>query len=72
VTELRQHQDDSLSAILATVQALTSLAMKESPSVVPTLKVYGVSLRDRGVHEKLLWDLFFLNKKQDKSNTLYC
>jgi hypothetical protein len=72
VTELRQHRDDSLSAILATVQAPTSPATKESPSVVPTLKAYGVSLEDRRVHENLLRDLFFLNKKHDKSNTLYC
>jgi hypothetical protein len=72
VTELRQHRDDSLSAILATVQAPTSPNTKESPSVVPTLKAYGVSLEDRRVHENLLRDLFFLNKKHDKSNTLYC
>ncbi len=73
VTELRQHRDDSLSAILATVQApTTSPTTKESPSVVPTLKAYGVSLEDRRVHENLLRDLFFLNKKHDKSNTLYC
>jgi hypothetical protein len=72
VTELRQHRDDSLSAILATVQVPTSPATKESPSVVPTLKAYGVSLEDRRVHENLLRDLFFLNKKHDKSNTLYC
>jgi hypothetical protein len=45
VTELRQHQDASLSAILATVQAPTSPASKESPSVVPTLKAYGVQAR---------------------------
>jgi hypothetical protein len=63
VTELRQHRDDSLSAILATVQAPTSPTTKESPSVVPTLKAYGVSLEDRRVHENLLRDLFFLNKK---------
>jgi hypothetical protein len=63
VTELRQHCDDLLSAILATVLAPTSPTTKESPSVVPTLKAYGVSLEDRRVHENLLCDLFFLNKK---------
>ncbi len=31
-----------------------------------------MSLEDRRVHENLLRDLFFLNKKHDKSNTLYC
>jgi hypothetical protein len=72
VTELRQHRDDSLSAILATVQAPTSPNTKESPSVVPTLKAYGVSLDDRRVHENLLRDLYVLNKKHSKSNTLYC
>jgi hypothetical protein len=44
VTELRQYRDNALSSILATVQAPTSPAMKESPSVVPSLKAYGVSL----------------------------
>jgi hypothetical protein len=72
VTEPRQHRDNALSSILATVQAPTSPARKDSPSVVPTLKAYGVSLEDRRVHENLLRDLFFLNKKHDKSNTLYC
>jgi hypothetical protein len=72
VTELRQYRDNALSSILATVQAPTSPAMKESPSVVPSLKAYGVSLEDRRVHENLLRDLSFLNKKHDKSNTLYC
>jgi hypothetical protein len=47
VTELRQHRDDSLSAILATIQAPASPNTKESPSVVLTLKAYGVSLEDR-------------------------
>jgi hypothetical protein len=40
--------------------------------VVPTLKAYGVSLEDRRLHQNLLWDLFFLNKKYDKVNTLNC
>jgi hypothetical protein len=52
--KLRQHQDDSLSAILATMQVPTSSATKESPSMVPTLKAYGVSLEDRHMHEYLL------------------
>ena len=72
VTELKQHQDDSLSAILETVQAPTSPNTKESPSIVPTLKAYGVSLTDRRVHADLLRDLVFLNKKHDKSSTLRC
>ena len=59
VTELRQHQDDSLSAILATVQAPTSPNTKESPSMVPTLKAYVVSLEDRLENKNLLRDLFF-------------
>jgi hypothetical protein len=57
----------SLSAILATVQRPTSPATKESPSVVPTLKAYGVSLEDRHAHENLLRDLFLLNKKHNKT-----
>jgi hypothetical protein len=45
MTELRQHQDNSLSAIIARVEARTSPATtKENPSLVPTLKAYGVSL----------------------------
>jgi hypothetical protein len=72
VTELRQHRDDSLSSILETVQAPISPNSKENPSVVPTLKAYGVSLEDRRVHENLLRDLYVLNKKHSKSNTLYC
>jgi hypothetical protein len=72
VTELRQHRDDSLSAILQTSQAPTSPNTKESPLVLPTLKAYGVSLEDRRVHENLLRDLYVLNKKHSKSNTLYC
>jgi hypothetical protein len=71
-TELRQHRDDSLSLILQTVQAPTSPNTKENPTVLPTLKAYGVSLDDRRVHENLLRDLYFLNKKHAKSNTLYC
>jgi hypothetical protein len=31
-----------------------------------------VSSDDRRVHENLLRDLYFLNKKHAKSNTLYC
>jgi hypothetical protein len=38
VTELRKHQDGSLSDILAMVQAPTSPKTKESPTVVPMLK----------------------------------
>ncbi len=59
VTELRQHQDDSLSVILQTIQAPTSPNTKENPTVLPTLKAYGVSLDDRRVHENLLRDLYF-------------
>jgi hypothetical protein len=72
VTELRQHQDDSLSVILQTIQAPTSPNTKENPTVLPTLKAYGVSLDDRRVHENLLRDLYFVNKKHAKSSTLYC
>jgi hypothetical protein len=72
VTELRQHRDNSLSAILETSQAPTSPNSKESPFMVPTLKAYGVSLDDRRVHENLLCNLYALKKKHAKSNTLYC
>jgi hypothetical protein len=59
--ELCQYQDNSLSAsILEIIQAPTSPNTKESPSAVPTLKAYGVS------------DLVILNRKHDKSNTLFC
>jgi hypothetical protein len=54
VTKLRQRRDDSLSAILGTVQASTSPKTKESPTVVPMLKAYSVSLEDRHSHENLL------------------
>jgi hypothetical protein len=56
VTELRQHRDDSLSAILETRQAPTSPNTKETPA-------YGVSLEDRRVHENLLQDIYVLNRK---------
>jgi hypothetical protein len=72
VTELRQHRDNSLSAILETRQAPTSPNTKETPTMLPTLKAYGVSLEDRRVHENLLRDLYVLNKKHSKSSTLYC
>jgi hypothetical protein len=72
VTEISQHRVDSLSAILKTLQAPTSPNTKESPTVLPTLKAYGVSLDDRRVHENLLRDLYVLNKKHGSSNTLYC
>jgi hypothetical protein len=72
VTELRQHRDDLLSVILQTVQVSTSPNTKENPTVLPTLKAYGVSLDDRRVHENLLRDLYFLNKRHAKSNILYC
>jgi hypothetical protein len=72
VTELRQHRDNSLSAILQTSQAPTSPTTKASPTILPTLKAYGVSLDDRRVHENLLRDLYVVNKKHGKSNTLYC
>ena len=51
VTELRQHRDDSHSAILETRQAPTTPNTKETPTMLPTLKAYGVSLEDRRVHE---------------------
>jgi hypothetical protein len=72
VTELRQHRDDSLSAILETAQAPISPNTEENPTVVPTLKAYGISLVDRRVHENLLRDLYVLNRKHSKSSTLYC
>jgi hypothetical protein len=72
VMELRQDRDNSLSAILKTVQTPTSHKTKTDPSILPTLKAYGVSLEDRRIHENLLRDLYFLNQKHAKSNTLYC
>jgi hypothetical protein len=80
VTELRQHQDDLLSAILKTRQASTSPNTKESPTVLPI---------DRCVHENLFWDLYVLNTRNmqrvvacslctkykehaKSSSTLYC
>jgi hypothetical protein len=72
VMELRQHRDNSLSDILKTEQAPTSPKTKTDPSIVPTLKAYGVSLEDRRIHENLLRDLYILNQKHAKSNTLYC
>ena len=73
VTEIRQHLDDSLLAILETLQAPTSPNTKESPTVLPMhLKAYGVLLDDRRVHENLLCNLHVFNKKHGNSNTLYC
>jgi hypothetical protein len=72
VTELRQHRDDSLSAILETSQVPTSPTTKATATILPTLKAYGVSLDDRRVHENLLRDLYVVNKKHGKTNTLYC
>jgi hypothetical protein len=72
VTELRQHRDNSLSVILETSQASTSPNTKESPTLLPTLKAYGVSLDNRRVHKNLLRDLYVVNKKHGSSNTLYC
>jgi hypothetical protein len=72
VTELRQHRDDKLSSILETAQVPSSPHTKQSPTMLPTLKAYGVSLEDRRVHENLLRDLYVLNKKHTKSKTLYC
>jgi hypothetical protein len=72
VMELRQHQDDSLSAILDTEQAPISPNSKDNSTFVPTLKAYGVSTKDRRVHQNLLCDLYVLNRKHTKSNTLYC
>jgi hypothetical protein len=70
--ESRQHREDSLSAVLQTVQAPTSPNTKENPNVLPMLKKHGVSPEDRRVHENLLRDLRVLNKKYSKSNTLHC
>jgi hypothetical protein len=72
VMELRQHRNNSLSTILETVQVPTSSNTKENPSVVPTLKAYSVSLKDRCVHTNLLCDLVFLNRKHNKSSMFYC
>jgi hypothetical protein len=72
VTELRQHRGDSLSAILETPQVSTSPTTRSTPTLLPTLKAYGVSLDDRRVHENLLRDLYVVNKKHGKRNTLYC
>jgi hypothetical protein len=72
VTEIQQHRDDSLSAILKTLQAPTPPNTKESPTVLPMLKANGFSLDDQRAHENLLQDLYVLNKKHGNSNTLYC
>jgi hypothetical protein len=72
VMELRQHWDDSLSAILETSQVPLSPNTKESPTLLPTLKAYGVSLDDRCVNENLLRDLYVVNKKHGNSYKLYC
>jgi hypothetical protein len=72
VMELRQHRDDSHSAILDTMQAPISPNMKENRTFVPTLKFYGVSLEVRRVRQNLLCNLYVLNRKHTKSNILYC
>jgi hypothetical protein len=70
--DLRQHRDDSLSAVLQTVHAPTSPNTKENPNALPTLKAHGVSLEDRRVHENLLRDLHAVNENHASSNTLHC
>ena len=72
MTEIQQHRDDSVLAILKTLQVPTSPNTKESPTLLPTLKAYGVSQDGQRVHDNLLWDLHVLNKKHGNSNTLYC
>jgi hypothetical protein len=70
VMDLRQHRVDSVSAILETSQVPRSPNTKECPTLLPTLKAYGVSLDDRRVHENLLRDLYVVNKKHGNSNAL--
>jgi hypothetical protein len=70
--DLRQHPDDSLSAILQTVHAPTSPNTKENPNALPTLKAHGVSLEDRRVHENLLRDLCTVNENCANSNAPRC
>jgi hypothetical protein len=53
VTELRQHLDNFLSAIIERRQAPTSSNTKETLTLLPTLKAYGISLEDRRVHKNL-------------------
>jgi hypothetical protein len=63
VTDLRQNQDNLLSAILKTrVQAPTSPNTKESLTVLPV---------DRCVHENLPQDFYVLNTKHAESSTLH-
>jgi hypothetical protein len=61
----QRREEDSLSAVLQTVQAPTSPNTKENPNVLPTLKKHGASPEDRCVHENLLGDLRVLNEMTD-------
>jgi hypothetical protein len=70
--ELQQQKDDKLSEILGTSRAPVSPQTQDNPNKYPTLKQYGVSLEDRRVHQRLLSELYHLNKKHDNTTTLHC
>jgi hypothetical protein len=74
VMELRQFHNELFSAILKTGQASTSPnANKSLTCLLPMLKAYGgVSLEDSRVHDKLLQDIYALNKTDAKSSILLC
>jgi hypothetical protein len=72
VTEIRQHRDAALSEILGTNQEPVSPNTKENPQLCPTLKKYSIPLGDSRVHQSILKDLYFLNKKQHGTTTLQC
>jgi hypothetical protein len=70
--ELQEQKEDKLSEILGTIRAPVSPQSKQNPNKYPTMKRLGVSLEDRRVHQSLLSELYHLNKKHDKTKTLYC
>ena len=72
VSDIRQHHDDALSEILGTAKEAVSPNTKSNSNICSALKKYNVPLDDTRVHQSLLKDLYYLNKKRHGTTTLQC
>jgi hypothetical protein len=69
-TKVKQDKDKTLASLLGTSQLPASPTTKTNGNIYSMLKRYGISLEDQRVHQKLLSELYHLNKKHHNTTTL--
>jgi hypothetical protein len=72
ISDIQQHRDDALSEILGTTKEAVSPNTKNHSNICSALKKYGVPLDDTRVHQSILKDLYYLNKKRYGTMILQC